>query len=355
MELARAIQQARQNIKRKHNELVALRAEESENLEKIFKPVTRPLEKISKIEEERKNFEIHKKEHSLKQSFDTPRYKDPFAYSEHHEEGSSQLSPEKLQDNFLETLKSDKTYLTKQYIDFLFGSKSTDTTYGPIYDDKSKNLKLGRYDFQFLANDKLKIGDEIYSATPGLFDLLFSKNPENYTENDKDLYFEILAKSRATYKSGGTHKKGTKMVKYTQFIKPGLQLYHQHKSSNLSKNNSRNSASVQNVDGSLFSSAIESTIEDPHNKTIISPPKASSSPNKEKRSGEGLKLFVNNRKIEYKYWDDPTDMLKRLELLVASKMAGNDSLDGEIASILKELKQKKFIRPIQRLKKKKNL
>jgi len=45
----------------------------------------------------------------------------------------------------------------------------------------------------------------------------------------------------------------------------------------------------------------------------------------------------------YVYWNDVNELVERLEILVASKEAGNTSHNGENFSILEELREERII------------
>jgi len=45
----------------------------------------------------------------------------------------------------------------------------------------------------------------------------------------------------------------------------------------------------------------------------------------------------------YLYWNDVNELVERLEILVASKGAGNTSHNNEIFSILEELREERII------------
>ena len=60
--------------------------------------------------------------------------------------------------------------------------------------------------------------------------------------------------------------------------------------------------------------------------------------------GEGILNRLSNKKIEYTYFDDYNEIIERLKLLIASKSAGNNSMDNEINSIIEELKEAKIMK-----------
>lgn len=62
-------------------------------------------------------------------------------------------------------------------------------------------------------------------------------------------------------------------------------------------------------------------------------------PQLSKTGGRGLLLDLNEKPVEYIYFDDVNELCERLKLLIASQGAGNTSHSNEIASILEELRE----------------
>lgn len=58
-----------------------------------------------------------------------------------------------------------------------------------------------------------------------------------------------------------------------------------------------------------------------------------------KISGRGVLLDVNDKPVEYVYFDDVNELCERLKLLIASQDAGNTNHSNEIVSILEELRE----------------
>ena len=56
-----------------------------------------------------------------------------------------------------------------------------------------------------------------------------------------------------------------------------------------------------------------------------------------------VKPVVDLNSVRYEYWDDPNELVDRLGLLVASKQAGNTSVNNEILSIIEELREARII------------
>ncbi|KYM93399.1 hypothetical protein ALC62_16001 [Cyphomyrmex costatus] len=54
-------------------------------------------------------------------------------------------------------------------------------------------------------------------------------------------------------------------------------------------------------------------------------------------------MRVTDNKVDYVHWDDPNELVDRLQLLDASRSAGNNAHDNEILSIIDELRESGFI------------
>lgn len=63
--------------------------------------------------------------------------------------------------------------------------------------------------------------------------------------------------------------------------------------------------------------------------------------------GKGLPKFMVARRgglpIDYKYLDDPNNLIDRLRLLIAKKSAGNNNHENEIQAIIEGLNEAKII------------
>ena len=51
-----------------------------------------------------------------------------------------------------------------------------------------------------IVGNNILIGDEKFTGTPGLWELLMSKNPDNFNENDYDEYEKLMVKTNALHK-----------------------------------------------------------------------------------------------------------------------------------------------------------
>lgn len=205
-----------------------------------------------------------------------------------------------------ETKQSFETYaellgpLSKKYVGSVAAKPDIhDTTYGvKFHHGEHADFLLGSKEVDFDINDDIHVGDRIYRGTPGLFELLFVKNPSSaaITQKDLDTYKEICELTnlhRANSDPRGRIR-STSMPKYTRFI------------------------------GKLF------------------PPADKLKKGSKFSRGSGF-VPNNNLPYNYVYWDSIDELVARLELLHAAKGAGNNSLDGEIASIEEELREARVI------------
>lgn len=62
-------------------------------------------------------------------------------------------------------------------------------------------------------------------------------------------------------------------------------------------------------------------------------------------TGTGMYIQENNKKKkEFVYWDDPNELVMRLQLLWASKLANHSGHDNEITRLEELLRKKNFIK-----------
>ena len=166
--------------------------------------------------------------------------------------------------------------------------KEIDHVYGIYFDNHE--MRLGNKRFDIDKDDAILIGDVRYKGTPGLYELIFMRRPDEivYTEDDLHKYKSILMATNAhksKYDAQG-HLKGNKGGKYKHIIAPLMK--------------------------------VES-----------------------KKSGRGMPraMTLTGNKVDYVHWDDPNELVDRLRLLDASRQAGNNAHDNEILSIIEELRE----------------
>ena len=133
-----------------------------------------------------------------------------------------------------------------------------------------------------------KLGEK-FIGTDGLWELLTSKNPQNFTDEDEDMYEDLMIMTNALHRDNdenNPHPKGNhKSYKWVNIIRP---IWYRKKS------------------------------------RIIYPPKG-----KEGYKGKGVVVIPS----------DPNALLERLDLLLASQEAGHTGVRNELVSICDELKR----------------
>ena len=179
-----------------------------------------------------------------------------------------------------------------------FTKNNTDLTFG-LYAQKGK-FKIGRK-FVNIEDNDIKVDDIIFEGTPGFWELVTSKNPENYETEDLDKYRQLLLLTNAIYQGNNpnTNKpKSNRSPKWKNIIKP---IWEQIKK--------------QKEEYKEFEE------EEEYQVPALYP----FTPTK----GTGLKILPS----------DPNALIERFDLLFSSKKAGHTGVRNEIVSILDELKR----------------
>ena len=94
-----------------------------------------------------------------------------------------------------------------------------DTTYG-LYDRKG-NFYIGNKPVVIIDND-IVVDDEEYEGTPGLWELIVSKNPTDYTDNDYDNYSRLMLKTNTLHRDNNrdsNYPKSSKGQKWKRILK----------------------------------------------------------------------------------------------------------------------------------------
>ena len=200
--------------------------------------------------------------------------------------------------------------LAKNYLAFATGKKS-DTTFG-IYPDENNKLKIGSKRITIKGND-IMIDDKTYPGTPGLWELIVSKELPKVktTEEDYLNYGRILKQTNAIYQGNNpndpndpskpnTYPKSSKGDKWKNLISP---IWKEIKPKPTEKGGK----------GGKGGKRKGKRQEDPQPGT----------------SGTGLKFLSS----------DPNALIDRFDLLFSSQNAGHTGVRNEIVSILDELKR----------------
>lgn len=201
-----------------------------------------------------------------------------------------------------------------------------DHVLGVVHDISSESYTIGDSRITFLdspdPNDpRNKVGGPNftiknieYVGTPGLYELMFKKNPIGYKKEDVDNYVDILRRSNA--------------------------LYVDHNPSN------RRKVPPSDIkDKYMFIIAPKLETRPRVSSRPIRPEPTIATRSQTRKGGKNLTLMdLSNKKIQYRYFDNVNELISRLRLLIASKASGNTGLDEEIQSILEELRERKIIK-----------
>ena len=191
----------------------------------------------------------------------------------------------------------------REYIgEFFSGGKRSkiDNVYGIYFNDEG--TFLGDKPFDIDGDDNIIVGETKYAGTPGLYELIFKRIPDDgvYTDEDKIKYKSILLATNA-------HRRG-------------------HNELNPILGNK----------GYKYKNIIAPLIGDTKKGKGVAP-----SAKKSACSNERIpqSMTVTDNAVDYVHWDDPNELVDRLRLLDASHKAGNNSLDNEFLSIIEELRE----------------
>ncbi|KAK5645903.1 hypothetical protein RI129_004367 [Pyrocoelia pectoralis] len=170
-----------------------------------------------------------------------------------------------------------------------------DSTYGVHYNVDTDKWTIGNTQVDIEGKD-LVINGHKYEGTPGLYDLIIMNEPDEslVTKQDESNYTKILKVTNVARRlyDANEQLRGSRSKKYTKIIKPFL---------------------------------------------------LASSP--QPISGSGATIFkeLNNKAIEYKYWNNVHELIQDLQVLWAERSAGNTGLVNEIISIVEELYEDGYI------------
>ena len=149
-----------------------------------------------------------------------------------------------------------------------------------------------------IKGDDIKIEDNEYKGTPGLWELIMKDNPQKFTEDDYLKYGRILKQTNNIYQNNNPNQNRAKSSggnKWKKLIKP---IWEQMKKQKEEEEEEEE----------------EDEDDDPQPST----------------SGTGLPKILPS---------DPNALIDRFDLLFSSKKAGHTGVRNEIVSILDELKR----------------
>lgn len=356
--MAAELLKTRKALKQKYHNLKSDIAKSQFLLEKNYKPITQPLNEIvSTLKVPPKlNLKEELKEESIRDSVKPrPSTQPPNDYYRlttpiDLEEQTFQFDPiqnqpeitESFFDETFPSLAADnetehqrylnqfKIPLPRAYIeDRINDTKGDfDDTFGVYFDPFRKSYAIGDSSVDFDGADFIINGEFKYTGTPGLYELMFKKNPAGYRPTDLDQYIDIIKRTNAQFLSYNPERglSTSNASKFIDIIKPRItNLY------SMSQDRKRNT--------SIRTLEVE---QRPRSRSIPEPLRKTRSQNK--KGGKLTLMEFNNKNIEFKHFDDYNEIVDRLKLLIASQLAGNTGHNNEIVSIIEELKEGKIIR-----------
>lgn len=181
-------------------------------------------------------------------------------------------------------------------------SNEFDTTYlkHNLLEDK---FYFGDSEIEFQDNNILVQGER-FNGTEGLYELIFKTKPkEKYiTNKDRLNYGKLIKKTNANKRNFNPENQtvGTRSQKYTSIIKPIMQAL-QEEEKLMQKKYMKTG---KGVDKNLYRSTL---------------------------------MKYNPAPTNYVYFNDANELVERLQLLIASQLAGHNNHRNEIISILEEL------------------
>lgn len=283
--LAREIKKIRNVIRKKHKVLQKQTTQQRTALHDQLRPLVDPLKSIeAQIKKEPIELSPVKTEPLEEQSFTLPTITEENVDYDDEEDilPAEKSFSEKRADSVTEYVNSNFSgAIAKQWFHLLLSDsptlKLTDSTYG-IYAIGDKYM-MGESEITVKDNDIIA-GNKKFKGTNGLYHLIFSRNPREgeYTSSDLKSYKELLQKTKSYLNIRTGRVKATGSLKYKNIIKPLIESF-----------------------------------------------------------GSGMKL--NNKKLDYVYYDDINELCNRLRLLWTSREAGNNSHTNEIISIIEELSE----------------
>ena len=183
-----------------------------------------------------------------------------------------------------------------------FTKKSIDLAFG-LYVQNGK-FKIGNKEVNIEDND-IKVDNTIFEGTKGFWELVTSKDPKNYTEEDLNKYRQLVILTNTAYRGNNPNQNNPKSSgsnKWRYIIKPIW-----------------NAIKEQEKAEVEYKEFEEPDDPQPGTSGVI--------------PGSGLKILPS----------DPNALIDRFDLLFSSKKAGHTGVKNEIVSILDELKRQGVI------------
>lgn len=290
----RQLAEAKQNIKRKFQSLQSDNNANEVYMKRTFKPIIEPLNEMVTLQKD-KTFHVTNftnQFNDMNDNIKSEQINDTSdeSYDENDVNESITTQPDYKNPSYDNDDENSNDYSENQILFMMdtveawLACKHGDKTYAP---KRHGNLmKFGDKFVQFNNKNAQMIIENIkYQLSPGLIQLIFSKQPAAYNKNELDAYKDILVQTSAHLTSDKSKIKKTNGYKYKEVI----------------------------------------------SKLFV--------------EGAGLELSLNTVN-NYKYWNSADELCDRLRLLLASQAAGNNAHGNEILSIYEELYESGIIKKI---------
>ena len=206
--------------------------------------------------------------------------------------------------------KEDAPYvgeIAKTYLKKFTTKDEADTMYG-LY-DKAGKFYIGNI-LAIIVDNDLVVGKDEYEGTPGLWEVIVSKEPKNFTEEDYENYANLMIKTIALHRGNDPESKYQKSSSGYKWKNILRDIWLKEKELKFVRESQKEKKKY------------EERFFDPDKYYY---------PEGVSRGylGKGVVVIPS----------DPNALLERLDLLLASKEAGNTGVRNELVSICDELKK----------------
>jgi hypothetical protein len=232
--------------------------------------------------------------------------------------------------------------LAKTNLDGIFsGDKDFDTTYSFRFDPDEESIMLGNRRAHFTP-ETIYLDKKPFPLTKGVWELLALKKPENYTDNDLKNYESMMDYSSAIYHQYDSRgrPKSNAGYKYKTIINP---IY-----LNLKGRTDQDRLVASRGDRGVFTEVSGVSPARPSTSSQQTAPTVAESlqpiqdfaaqlTKATTKKGTGLSDCYRNKKFKFNFYSDINNLISRLTLLTASKVAGNNNSDNEMIALINEL------------------
>ena len=214
---------------------------------------------------------------------------------------------------------------------------------------------LGTFPVRFTPTS-ISVADREYPATEGLLSLLTRKNPQKYSSVDLENYVDLLRMTKSHLTKKGDMIRYRQGNKYQTIIKNSFPEYQKSSGKETSEPPPPLTTTTPENSYILANESIPKNWEVDDSGVFSANTSAKKEKEEEERDGEGVSTHISvGRKkrvikpmkgavrYQYVYYDSPDEIVRRLQILHASRVAGNLSVTNEILDIENELKEAGYI------------